>query len=551
MPVDISFITSHIENIKSVFGTLRYLCQQSESINNNECNNMLQPLDALFNDIVRDYNSISHLLPTYSKRAAWFSAVGTVFKHIFGTLDEDDAQKYSRAIRKLQTSNKDLAASLNRNIFISKTAISNFNSSILELNKNQFLLNDAMEKVSLVVKNISEIINSINFRNNINEIIDVLQANLLTLSYKVEDIVNSILFAKSNTLHPSILTSTELFHEIISSFKNLPKYKEFPVELTLDNIYLLINLSDLITYYLDNKLIYVLRIPMVDLISYNLYKNVPIPVPHDKNIPSSFAMIVSSKSYIGLSEDRKTYFSIDNLDICKIIISKHFICKSIDVYNVATNPSCETDIMTKAVEVVPDKCKTSFIFGNIDVWHKLNGNRWIFVQSNPVRLTIQCDSNVTDNVISGTGILTLKPNCIAFCKETKLEAQENFRIITNPITSDFNIIKNTCCNIERFSRLKFNISSSSIKSINLDNLKLLNNLPEQIYIDKDDILPPEDIFNYTGFSLSLIAIIIVLSLSLYYFKTNKSLFCKKLVINQPARENIPISTPNTPPQLRI
>ena len=37
IPMDISFVKPHIENIKSVFGTVRYLCQQNQDINNLDC----------------------------------------------------------------------------------------------------------------------------------------------------------------------------------------------------------------------------------------------------------------------------------------------------------------------------------------------------------------------------------------------------------------------------------------------------------------------------------------------------------------------------------
>lgn len=552
VPMDISFATSHIENIKAVVGTIRYMCQQSEAIHDIECNNMIQPFDALFKDIIRDYNAVSHLLPTHSKRSAWFSAVGTVFKHVFGTLDEDDALKYNRAIRKLQNSDKELATSLSRNIFVSKAAISNFNSSILQLNKNQFLLNDAMEKISVAVKNISEITNSIYFRNNLNEILNVLQAHLLTFSFKMEDIVNSILFAKTNTLHPSILTPQQLLNELMSNFKNLPKHQELPMDLNLDNIHSIIYLSDIVTYFLNDKLIFVIKIPMVDLTTYNLFKCVSIPVPHDSNKPNSFALITPHKPYIGLSEDRKTYFYINNLDnMCKTIISKHFMCKSIDVLNIMTNPTCETDILTKTIDTLPNNCKTNFIFGYIDIWHKLNGNKWIFTQSNPTKLTIECNSShVRDDVITGTGILTLEPGCTAFCKETKLETKENTKITTNPIVTNFNIINDSCCNLYKFSKLNINISSAKIENVNLDNIELINyNIPDQILNDDDNTLPDDTILNYTGFCISIVTIIVVISVIVKI--SNKCSF-KRNKRNESVPENIPLPslTPNTPPLLR-
>ncbi|VVC90597.1 unnamed protein product, partial [Leptidea sinapis] len=61
-----------------------------------------------YEDIKREYNSISHLISSRNKRSAWFNAIGTAFRHIFGTLDEDDAIKYDQAIEYVQTDEKTL-----------------------------------------------------------------------------------------------------------------------------------------------------------------------------------------------------------------------------------------------------------------------------------------------------------------------------------------------------------------------------------------------------------------------------------------------------------
>lgn len=89
IPMDVSFIKPHIDNLNAIFGTTRFLCR--DILENTECHNMLEPLTLRFKDAIRDFESISHLMPTQVKRSAWFSGVGTVFKHVFGTMDEDDA----------------------------------------------------------------------------------------------------------------------------------------------------------------------------------------------------------------------------------------------------------------------------------------------------------------------------------------------------------------------------------------------------------------------------------------------------------------------------
>ncbi|CAF4817111.1 unnamed protein product [Pieris macdunnoughi] len=129
----------------------------------------------------------------------------------------------------MQQIDKDLNSNLKQTIYISKSAITNFNASMNELYKNQILLNDVIDKLSLSVKNVSEVINSVKLQTNMDEILSVLQASLLTLSFKIEDILSSVLFSKSNTIHPSIITPKQLYVDLVSNIKDVSRLKDFPV----------------------------------------------------------------------------------------------------------------------------------------------------------------------------------------------------------------------------------------------------------------------------------------------------------------------------------
>lgn len=550
IPSDISFIPNHIENIKSVLGTIRYLCQQSNSVNHFECYNLLQPLDSLYQDIDRDFQSLLHLIPSNSKRSAWFAGIGTVFKHIFGTLDEDDAYRYDRAITKMQQASKDLNSNLMQSIYISKSAISNFNVSINELNKNQFMLNDAIEKLSLSVKNVSEVINSVNFRTKLDEIINVLQGNLLTLSFKVEDIVNSILFSKTNTLHPSVVTPKQLYVDLVNSVKDLPKFKNFPVELNLDNVNILMNLAEIISYVLNNNLVFVVKIPLVNIETYNLYKVIPIPVPHDPKSPKSFALVTTTKPFIGISEDKKLYINFNNINSCKIVIGHNYICNPMDTFSVINHPICETEIITKAIQTLPEICVTKLIYGIVDIWHKLNNNKWIYVESNNEKLTIDCNHRINEIIISGTGILTLSPGCTALCKGNKLEAKSIYEIKINPIVSNFNIINDSCCNLMKLYKVNTNIlSTPQLHFVNLDSLNEIENLPIKPI---DDFL--DDSSDYISFSFSIVSLftIVILIIIIFIVKTKKCVFRKTInVTDNLENTSTNDTTPPPPPRLRI
>lgn len=133
VPIDISYIQPHIDNLRSILGTSRFLCKQNEAITEFECHVLLQPLVSRLDDIIRDYGAISHLISIRDKRSAWFAGIGTIFKKVIGTMDEEDAIRYNNAIQTLDKHDKNLAHLLKDNIFMTQTALSHINELFILL----------------------------------------------------------------------------------------------------------------------------------------------------------------------------------------------------------------------------------------------------------------------------------------------------------------------------------------------------------------------------------------------------------------------------------
>ncbi|XP_045486862.1 uncharacterized protein LOC123689664 [Pieris rapae] len=358
IPVEIIPIKNHIMDINKVFNNVQSYCQRNVVIGVSQCHNLLQPLEAILKDLQRDFDAVSHLVSDdyVSKRSAWFSGIGTVFKHIFGTLTEDDARIYEDAIKTLYENDKKISGTLKKTVIASQSAISNINQSLHDMNLNQAKLNGVVKQLESSVSNITNAFNEVNFRNNFYNILNILQSNLLTLSFKVEDLLNSILLIKSNTLHPSVLTPNQMYNDIVSNFKLLPKYRDFPVSIDISNIHILINIADLTCYYFNKKLMFIVKIPLVTLEYFNIYRTVPLPIPHKEGNLNSFAMILPSEQFLALSADKLYYIYLKNLNYCKSIFTDTYLCEITDVYAVLNNPSCEIEIITKALTTLPESC---------------------------------------------------------------------------------------------------------------------------------------------------------------------------------------------------
>lgn len=548
IPSEIIPIQHHLDNIHEVFNTVRFYCRENDEISISQCHNMLQPLEALYNDIQRDFMSISHIISnSITKRSAWFSGIGVVFKHIFGTLNEDDAESYDKAIQALYNNDKKISDSLTKIITVSQSAISNINNSLHEINLNEAKLNDVVDQLKMSIINITHKFNTVSVESMFNGILNALQSSLFTLSFKVEDLLNSILFVKSNILHPSILTPNQLYNDIVNNLKIIPKYRDFPVSLDISNIHTFINIADLTCYYLNNKIMFIVKLPLVDLQQFNVYKNIPLPTPHNNDKLNSFAMILPSEQFLALSIDRLSYTYLRDLNNCKKILTETYLCEITDVYAVLNNPSCEVEIITQALSSIPENCPYNFIFGDVDIWHRLNNNKWVFVQTKPSKLSIECNHSVFEFVISGTGILNIPSQCTAFFKNLKLVARTYPKINVPSVYSDFNIINDSCCSFNRIRKISIDIPTPKIKSVSLDNLKTFKIVSDEIIDNLKNVEKPNNFNNHVSFPIiSILSLTLCVSLILRYF-CKKGKCSKKLEIN-PRTENI---TDNNDPDIEL
>nr|UZO32012.1 ORFc [Heliothis subflexa] len=494
VPNDIGYIKPHIDNIKTVLGTTRFFCQQNE-VNISICQNILQPLVPRLDSIQNDYNAISHLITDKEKRSAWFAGIGSMFKQIIGTMDENDAIKYNNAILTLDNNNRKLASLFKDNVLITNTALQNFNETLKTIEINEARLNGVIESLVSGYNNISEINSKLRIESKINNIYNELFSSLLTLSFKVEDMINAIMFTKSHSIHPSVLTPKQLYYELVSNVRNLVNNKDLPISLSLNNIHAIIDIAQLSCYYLDNKIVFVIKIPLVYRMEYNLYKSIPVPIPHNNQHPDSYAMILPLCKYIAISRDKITYSCFSDLRDCIETINQIYICYNLDTYSVKNTPICETEMLCRIPDKLPQECKTKLIQGQLDIWQELKGNRWLFVESESVKLTVECQSQLSEYKLLGTGILHLQPGCKAFSNNKEFLTKQFNTITVKPIISDINLINDPCCDVNKLNIMKSKLNPVKLIDTNLEKLTVVAN--DQFMTDINKIInEPTPVIKY-------------------------------------------------------
>lgn len=200
-------------------------------------------------------NKLLEILPQRQRvKRGLINGLGSIFKSITGNLDATDDERYENLIRELQQNQIKLASNIKNQNSLSIDLIDKFNKTIQQISHNEKLLEMRINQVSdrMLHKETTLFIKDI-----MNQIITMYEM----INSILQDIENSISFLKLQIMHPSIIKTKDLFNELKRLRKQIKK-NQFPFELTLDNILLFEKIIKIDGYILNNKITYILYIPI-------------------------------------------------------------------------------------------------------------------------------------------------------------------------------------------------------------------------------------------------------------------------------------------------
>ncbi|KAF0746052.1 Envelope fusion protein [Aphis craccivora] len=112
-----------------------------------------------------------------------------------------------------------------------------------------------------------------------------IQINLILELYIAEtDILFDVIqAAKVGLIHPSLLTPQELLKQFLNIKVGMPSGTDLPIDLNESNVQEMIPLSDITIYYSNDKIVFILNIPLVYQYELTLFQLIPIPDCNDNN----------------------------------------------------------------------------------------------------------------------------------------------------------------------------------------------------------------------------------------------------------------------------
>ena len=442
--------------------------------------------------------------PDRQKRGL-INGLGSIFKSITGNLDAEDGNRYDKLIEKLHRNQEHMSENIKNQNSLSMDLIEKFNETIQNINHNGKTLTARIFKLQNLIKiqtdkeNIDAAINTANGLINLYKIIyDVLQ-----------DIQNSMTFTKLKLLHPSVINVNDLF-KILKNLENLLPSGQLPFKITYENTVLYESLIEVECYISQNRVVYILNLPINypgEFILYHLYS---IPVQDDK---TKFHAIIPNSKFIALSE--KKYAQTNNN--CLKISKGNYYCKHQELIDKFTQKICEVNLIDNKNS---ENCSSqNLIINAVQMFNIEDSNKWIVIAPMERQIVLQCDQTNIKTII-GTHLIPLQNSCQFKINEQTIYSKEIKEEIA-PMIFDFK------------TKIPFdNLSKIPLKfeNMKLDELQIIKEKINIIPLDDQEIAD-----SATHVPWILVVLIIIVAVAVYSYQSYKRRRTVIAADNDPSR----------------
>lgn len=435
-------------------------------------------------------DKLLEILPQQQRvKRGLINGLGSIFKSITGNLDANDGERYEKLIRELQENQVKLASNIKNQNSLSIDLINNFNKTIQQISHNEKLLEMKINQISdrILYKETTFFIKDI-----MNQIITMYEI----INSILQDIENSISFLKLQIMHPSIIKTKDLFNELKKLRKEV-KRNQLPLELTLDNILLYEKIIKIDGYILNNKITYILYIPITYPSEFNYYHLFSIPILTQ----GQFKAIIPRNKYLvkdGL------YFAFLS-DPCIEVPTQTFICGRLDLQEIKKETPCEIQLL----DTNNSTCQQIKVKLSQSIIKRLDkSDQWIGVLPSEENIKLNClHQEETRKFAAGTYLINIPVGCQISTRHETIDNTIQSISLNQPILfPDLNM------DVTNTPKINF--------SLQLDNIELdgLQEIKTQIIQNQPDIFFEKVSHTPSVWTLIIYGLIILMLVYIVYKK---------------------------------
>ncbi|KAF0743508.1 serine/threonine-protein kinase fray2-like, partial [Aphis craccivora] len=198
------------------------------------------------------------------------------------------------------------------------TSITGVDSVSKELNK---LYTELRIKQKGLESNIEELVNHTYTLETLilsNRIFSIFTALITQYSYEIQTLSAIITAARTDVLHPSLVTPSELAAQLVVVKLNLPLNFNLPMGTSPNEIHEFTKITEIAIFYSGNQIMILIKIPLVTLLELTLFKIIPIPHPvdTDQTTNKTHSIILKPEyQYVGITKNRRQFTTFTETEL--------------------------------------------------------------------------------------------------------------------------------------------------------------------------------------------------------------------------------------------
>ncbi|XP_017061065.1 uncharacterized protein LOC108101283 [Drosophila ficusphila] len=256
---------------------------------------------------------------------------------------------------------------------------------------------------------------TIDYINSISNRISLLESQLKSSQ---DSILEALTSARQKRLSPLVLTINQLKEEIPKIKAKLPPNRRLPFdETSVSDIYLL---ASVVPKQLDNQVVFQITVPLIEVEEFNVYRLTPIP----RVVNGKIQLMDSETLYLGINDHQDRYFPIRDLKDCTELGNERFVCK----HNQITHGDGDNRFAC-SLAAIRGQSSEACTFHQLEQsaqWTQLVApNSWMVALTKELSLTGVCSGKRQELKINGSGILSIRGDCIVRSSVVTLQGEPN------------------------------------------------------------------------------------------------------------------------------
>lgn len=312
---------------------------------------------------------------------------------------------------------QDIRATINSNFYNVQEALINQKNMIETLNNqnkefkstiqaHQSQINEAVTKINELINVTQTLDNGIQKNevvikfNKLNSDLSEIQIQATELQKIIEDIT------LRNTLSPQVMKADDL----LATMMQYPQNEHFLYTPIHPNYPKIIKSLQTFAFVDAQSIIVVVGLPLFSVEEITLYEPLTLPIISNKKV----VLIDNKYKYCAITESMEKYNCGKDLDAVLQSNGEFYLAEQtkFPLYNSLKGDQCLINIFR---ETSIDKCKFKYLNENIEIFHHLSGNRYIFAVRDKTRYFFECGASnnfARNDVVNGTGLLELDKGCV-------------------------------------------------------------------------------------------------------------------------------------------